>query len=51
MQTAYDDAPLGAEAYPLFAPGSAPDPDPDEWSVGDEIEELREIGRMLGFDC
>lgn len=51
MQTDYDDAPLGAEASPLFTPGFVPEFDADDWSIGDEREELREIGRMLGFDC
>lgn len=51
MHTDHDDAPLGAEAFPLFASGLVPQDDVDDWSVTDEHEELRELGRMLGFDC
>jgi hypothetical protein len=51
MLTDHEDAPLGAEAFPLFASGLLPLDDADDWNVTDEREELRELGRMLGFDC
>lgn len=50
MHTDYDDVPLGADTFPLFRTGTTPAFDGDPWDADDEREELREIGRMLGFD-
>jgi hypothetical protein len=63
----YDDAPLGVEALTVFGMtgvdadpmqwspsadfGITPEAEPDEWDTGFEREELRALGRVLGFDC